>query len=230
MPFLKVSSLVKLYPLPKPWTVNPYLRSATSWMMSSLFWESVDRSWGVSFLLWWNRVVSSLSLLGSFIGRFGLHGCSIPLWTFPSTSSYALKQSRSNPSLLHLIRGPLYILPFFRLQFPAVVPVRSFMGLLLTHGSTVLTLGPCLFGLGQLCFQIFGVNGVYKRMIQGLFDNVVYIFWEYMWMKKCVKICLESVWIPLIPWKVAMRFQSFFFLHVNSKITWFYCVENKKYY
>ena len=112
LPFLKVSSLVKLYPLPKPWTVNPYLRSATSWMMSSLFWESVDRSWGVSFLLWWNRVVSSLSLLGSFIGRFGLHGCSILLWTFPSTSSYALKQSRSNPSLLHLIRGTLYI-PLF---------------------------------------------------------------------------------------------------------------------
>ena len=113
LPFLKVSSLVKIHPLPKPWTVKPLPEECyISWMMSSLFWKSVDRSWGVSFLLWWNLVVSSLSLLGSFIGRFGLHGCSILLWTFPSTSSYALKQSGSNPSPLHLIRGPIYI-PLF---------------------------------------------------------------------------------------------------------------------
>ena len=31
-----------------------------------------------------------------------------------------------------------------------------------------------------------------------MFDNVVYIFWKYMWMKKCVKICLEFVWIEFI--------------------------------
>ena len=94
----------------------------------------------VSFLLRRNRVVSSLSLLGSFIGRFGL------LWTFASTSSYASKQSRSNPSCT--LFEALYLFPFFRLQYPAVVPVHSFMGLLLTHGSTMLTLGPCLLGLG----------------------------------------------------------------------------------
>ena len=77
--------------------------------------------------------------------------------------------------------------PFFRLQFPAVVPVRSFMGLLLTHGSTTLTLGPCLLGLGQLCFQIFGVDGVYKRIIQAqdLFDNVILLMLFILFENMC---------------------------------------------
>ena len=62
----------------------------------------------------------------------------------------------------------LYLFPFFRLQFPAVVLVRSFMGLLLTHGSTMLTLGPCLLGLGQGLHSNFMRQRcfVYKRMIQ----------------------------------------------------------------
>ena len=40
----------------------------------------------------------------------------------------------------------------------------------------------------------------------------------------------ESVWIRL---KVALHFQAFFFfffLRVNSKITWFYCAWDKKHY